>query len=104
MSTRVLGERLLRRTLLARQLLLERAPLDIVAALEQVAGLQAQYAPSGYVGLWTRLASFPRGDLTAALEARTVVQATLMRATIHVVSAREFWAFAQGVREARRVG
>ena len=92
----------MRRALLARQLLLERATLDIPEALERVGGLQTQYAPSGYVGLWTRLRGFERAALTRALEDRTVVQATLMRGTIHLVSAREFWLFAMGVRRARR--
>ena len=101
-TERVLGQRALNRALLARQLLLERSRLPLDQAIEQVGGLQAQYAPSAYVGLWTRLASFQRHDLTAALEAREVVQATLMRATIHVVSRREFWPYAEGVRESRR--
>ncbi len=61
-----------------------------------------QYAPAGYVGLWTRLRDFERGSLTAALERKTAVQATLMRATIHLVSARDYWPMALGVREARR--
>jgi hypothetical protein len=90
------------RALLARQLLLARADLSIPAALEQVGGLQTQYAPSGYVGLWTRLASFRRASLTEALEARTVVQGTLHRTTIHLVSAAEYWPVALGVRQARR--
>ena len=102
MTGRVLGSRDLNRTLLARQLLLERADLPIEAAVEQIAGLQTQYAPSGYVGLWTRLAGFERDSLTHALEDRSVVQATLMRVTIHIVSAREFWWYAAGVRQARR--
>jgi hypothetical protein len=51
----VLSERALNRALLARQLLLERSGLSIAAALEQVGGIQAQYAPSMYVGLWTGL-------------------------------------------------
>ena len=34
---------------------------------------------------------FRREDLTRALERRSVVQATLMRGTIHVVSKRDFW-------------
>jgi hypothetical protein len=101
-TERVLDQRALNRALLARQLLLERADLDIPAALEQVGGLQTQYAPSGYVGLWTRLAGFRRDDLTLALEQRTVVQATLMRTTIHLVSRRDFWLVALGVRRARR--
>ncbi len=76
--------------------------MSIADAVEQVGGIQAQYAPSGYVGLWTRLADFKRDTLTAALEERTVVQATLMRVTIHMVSRREFWPYALGVRRARR--
>jgi hypothetical protein len=76
--------------------------MSIPEAVEQVGGLQTQYAPSGYVGLWARLADFQREALTDALERRTVVQATLMRTTIHVVSAAEFWRYAMGVRRARR--
>jgi hypothetical protein len=76
--------------------------MSIPEAVEQVGGLQTQYSPSGYVGLWTRLADFRREALTVALEERSVVQATLMRSTIHVVSAREFWRYAMGVRQARR--
>jgi hypothetical protein len=101
-TERVLTKRHLNRALLARQLLLERSTMSIPEAVEQVGGLQTQYAPSGYVGLWTRLTDFRREALTVALEDRSVIQATLMRSTIHVVSAREFWRFALGVRQARR--
>lgn len=65
-------------------------------------GIQAQYAPSMYVGLWSRLADFEREDLTRALERRSVAQGTLMRVTIHLVSARDFPVLAEGVREQRR--
>ncbi len=92
----------LNRALLARQLLLARERVAVAAAVERTAGLQTQYAPSGYVGLWSRLDGFRRTDLTEALEDRSVVQATLMRSTIHVVSRQEFWRFALGVRGARR--
>ncbi len=102
MAEQVLTERALNRALLARQLLLDRADLAIEDAVEQVGGLQTQYAPSAYVGLWTRLRDFRREALTAALVDRTVIQATLMRTTIHVVSRREFWRYAAGVRRARR--
>lgn len=98
----MIGRRALGRALLARQLLLDRSSLSIADAVEQVGGLQTQYAPSGYVGLWTRLQRFEREDLTRALEDRTVIQATLMRVTIHMVSRREYWPYALGVREARR--
>jgi winged helix DNA-binding protein len=101
-TERVLSTRELNRALLARQLLLERSGLALTDALEQVAGLQAQYAPSPYVGLWSRLAGFRRRDLTEALEERRAVQATLMRVTIHVVSAADYPRFAEAVRAGRR--
>lgn len=104
MNEPVLSMRALNRALLARQLLLERSSISIPDAVEQVGGLQAQYAPSGYVGLWTRLAGFERDALTRALEDRIVIQATLMRVTIHLVSRREYWSYALGVRAARREG
>lgn len=99
---RVLTTRDLGRALLARQLLLERSSLPLERALERVAGLQTQYAPSAYIGLWSRLRGFRRELLTRALEGRRAVQATLMRATIHVVSAPDHPVFAEAVRESRR--
>jgi hypothetical protein len=102
MTERVLTARELNRALLARQLLLERSPLPLTRALERVAGLQTQYAPSGYVSLWTRLRDFRREELTRALERRRAVQATLMRVTIHTVSARDFPLFASAIRRGRR--
>ena len=101
-DARVLTPRELNRTLLDRQLLLERSTLSIRDAVEQVGGLQTQYAPSGYAGLWTRVAGFQRHDLTRALEDRSLIQATLMRTTIHIVSRREYWRYAMGVRRAQR--
>src|SRR5215218_2084068 len=70
--------------------------------LERMGGLQAQYAPSMYIGLWSRLGGFQRGALTRALERREVVQATLMRSTIHLVSREDFWPLALAIRDARR--
>jgi hypothetical protein len=65
-------------------------------------GLQAQYAPSMYVGLWSRLEGLERDAVTRALERRTIVQGTLLRSTIHLVSAADYWPFALAVRDARR--
>jgi hypothetical protein len=70
--------------------------------LERMGGLQAQYAPSMYIGLWTRLEKFVRDDLDRALERRSVVQGTLMRVTIHLVSARDYWPIAVAIRRGRR--
>ena len=100
-TPRVLTERELNRALLARQLLLERARLPLPRALERVGGIQAQYAPSMYIGLWSRLDGFERDALTRALRRRSVVQATLMRSTIHLVSRRDYWPLAVAIRERR---
>jgi hypothetical protein len=98
----VLSTSALNRALLARQLLLERSTEPMISAMERIGGLQTQYAPSGYIGLWSRLHDFPRESLTAALEDRRAVQATLMRQTIHMVSASDFGLMTAGVRQARR--
>jgi hypothetical protein len=101
-TERVLTTLELNRALLARQLLLERVDLPIPAVLERVAGLQAQYAPAMYIALWSRLARFARQDLDDALDDGSVVQGTLMRVTIHLVAAGDYWPLALAVREARR--
>lgn len=102
MTDRVLTTRGLNRALLARQLLLERGSLSLSDALERVGGLQTQYAPAGYIGLWSRLEGFERPMLTRALEERRAVQATMMRATIHTVSAADYWPMTVGIRRVRR--
>jgi hypothetical protein len=101
-SERVLSEAELNRALLARQLLLERSAAGIPKVLERMGTLQAQYAPSMYIGLWSRMRKLEREQLTRALERRAVVQGTLMRATIHLVSASDYWPLALGIREGRR--
>jgi hypothetical protein len=102
-ALRVLSARALNRALLARQLLLQRARLPLTRALERVGGLQMQYAPSAYVGLWTRLHDVRREALTTALEQRRAVQGTLLRSTIHVVSARDYPLFVAGIARTRQV-
>jgi hypothetical protein len=96
---RVLTLRELNRATLARQLLLERKRIPLVAAVERVAGLQAQYAPAPYVGLWTRVERFRREELERALLARRIVRAVLMRGTIHTVSFADYGIFGAGVAE-----
>ncbi|MGH8870986.1 MAG: winged helix DNA-binding domain-containing protein [Acidimicrobiia bacterium] len=102
MAQPVLDTRTLNRALLARQLLLGRARLTVTQAVEKVGGLQTQYAPSAYIGLWSRLEGFQRPQLTRALEGGQVIQATLMRATIHIVSARDYPLLTAAVRRSRR--
>jgi DNA glycosylase AlkZ-like len=100
--TRTLTERELNRALLARQLLLERAKSPLPRVLERIGGIQAQYAPSMYIGLWTRLEGLERDQLTRALVRRSVVQGSMMRATIHLVSKRDYWPFVVGIRRPLR--
>jgi hypothetical protein len=84
----------LNRATLARQLLLERAPLPVPRAVERLCAMQAQSVKAPYVGLWSRLAGFERERLSRAYERRQVVRATLFRVTIQLVSARDHAAFA----------
>ena len=102
MTERTLIERELNRALLARQLLLERSDLSLNKALERIGGLQTQYAPSAYIGLWSRLRDFRRDSLTQALEKRRVVQATMMRVTIHMATVPDYKLFSAGTRKSRR--
>ncbi|MGB8880095.1 MAG: winged helix DNA-binding domain-containing protein [Solirubrobacteraceae bacterium] len=84
-SARALG-----RATLARQLLLERASnLTTLDAIERLVGMQGQAPHAPYVGLWTRLEDFRPGQLSELIVSRDVVRAPLMRATIHLVSARD---------------
>ncbi len=83
----------LNRALLGRQLLLARGKLAAPAALERIAGLQAQMPGPPYVGLWSRLADFDRRPLADALVARTVVRAPLFRGTLHEVSTADYARF-----------
>ena len=71
-------------------MLVERIRLSPVEAIERLSGLQAQFWLSPYLGLWTRLSNFQRDALTRAIERFEVVKATLMRGTLHLVSAREY--------------
>jgi Winged helix DNA-binding domain len=79
----------LNRATLARQLLLARAELAAVDAVHHLAGLQAQESVGPYLALWSRLRDFDRAELTAAVEQRRVVVATLQRVTMHMVTAAD---------------
>jgi hypothetical protein len=91
---RVLSLRELNRALLARQLLLERRKLPVQQAVERLCALQAQYSPSPYIALWSRLEGFRKEQLTRALEQRRVVKSSLFRITLHITSARDYPYFA----------
>jgi hypothetical protein len=98
--TLTVGE--LNRTLLARQLLAARRRMPVVTAVERLVALQAQYAPSPYVALWSRLQRFDKSHLTDRLVDGSVVKAGTLRGTLHVMARAEFPYIVAGAHEAQR--
>ena len=84
-----LSRRALNRATLARQYLLDRADVGALAAIEHLGGMQSQAPLAPYVGLWTRLRDFVPDELSKLTAERRVVRVHLMRATVHLVSARD---------------
>jgi DNA glycosylase AlkZ-like len=101
-TERTLTTRALNRALLARQQLIQPSTAPIPKVLEQMGGLQAQYAPAMYLGLWSRMARLERATVTEHLHQRQIIQATLLRSTIHLVSKADYWPMVLAVRQARR--
>jgi Winged helix DNA-binding domain len=67
----------------------------VLPAIERLAGMQAQWPPSPYVGLWSRVTGFKRDALERAILRGDVVKPTVMRGTLHLVTSRDypiFWA------------
>ena len=90
MTERTLTLRELNRATLARQMLLDREKLPVLDAVERLVGLQAQLPGPPFVGLWARLQGFRRDDLKRLMSERLVVRATLMRATLHLMTAVDY--------------
>lgn len=86
----ILTTRQLNRATLARQMLLARETATSVTAVERLAGLQAQLARPPFVGLWTRVEGFQRGDLLRPLRERQILRATAMRGTLHLMSGADY--------------
>lgn len=100
---RVLTIRELNRATLDRQMLLKRQKVGVVEAIERLAALQAQWSPSTYVALWSRVQGFRREALWSAIEKEhSVVRARLMRGTLHLVSSRDFYAYSVATQDLQR--
>jgi hypothetical protein len=89
-AERVLTLRELNRATLARQLLLERKRLSPLRVIEHLVGMQAQWPPSPYVGIWTRVTSFRPAALERELASGAVLKANLMRQTLHLVTRPDY--------------
>jgi DNA glycosylase AlkZ-like len=88
-SDRVLTKRSLNRALLERQLLLRRRRIPALEAVERLVALQSQVPRDPYVALWSRVGPFRAETLSDALEERRAVRMTLLRGTLHLVTARD---------------
>jgi hypothetical protein len=100
----MLTRRALNRATLARQMLLGRERATALRAVEGLVGLQAQAARPPFVGLWSRVQGFRREDLLRLLLRRQVVRATLMRATLHLMSAKDFASLRAAIQPALTLG
>jgi hypothetical protein len=88
-----LSLRALSRATLARQMLLDRQKVGALKAVERLVGLQAQVPRPPFLALWSRVQGFRSEDLVRLAHRRAVVRATLMRATLHLMSTRDYLAF-----------
>jgi hypothetical protein len=95
-----LSARVLNRTLLRRQHLLERTSMPALAMTEHLVGLQAQDTLPPYLSLWSRLEGFHHAELTTALSDRSAARLLLMRGTIHLVTASDAGAIRPWVQPA----
>lgn len=93
MAERVLTLRELNRTTLARQMLLARTAGPVPEVVARLVGLQAQTAMAPFVGLWSRLEGVRREEIAGCFEDRSIVKATMMRATLHFVTAEDYLRF-----------
>ncbi|WP_253913064.1 winged helix DNA-binding domain-containing protein [Ralstonia pickettii] len=86
----MLTRRALNRALLDRQLLLRRARMAPLAAVERLVAMQSQIPQAPHYGLWSRVEGFRTETLDKLLTMRRAVRGAMMRCTLHLASARDY--------------
>lgn len=104
MKPETLSRNALNRALLARQMLLAREEVSTLHPVDRLVGLQAQQAQPPFIGLWTRVARFERAALLRAFHNREIVRATMMRGTLHLMSADDYLSLRGALQPALSAG
>lgn len=85
-------------------MLLAREKAPVLKVVERVLALQAQVPRPPHIGLWSRVHSFQREQLLAPLRARTLVRATTMRGTLHIMTTKDYLAFRAALQPSLTAG
>lgn len=90
----------------AQQYLDRRFDGGLVALLEAVGGLNAQTARGPVVGIWARTGGPDLAALDELCRTFQVVKVNVMRGTVHLLTARQYWAWRPALRDVlkRNVG
>lgn len=87
---------------LARHHLSRRGERDLVRVCADVCGVQSQIDSAGRLALWARMKTIAAGQVEDALwRTRTLVKASLMRQTLHLVPAADYPLYIAALKTSR---
>ena len=88
---------------LIRHHLVEPKPAKIVAICQNVCGIQAQVLSAAEISLWARRHDLTRAEIRAALwKNRTLIKTSVMRLTLHLITAQDFSIYINALKRSRR--